>query len=60
MSYRDQPLGELALSTPHASTLFHKYDVDYCCGGEQTLARAAAHKELDLSIIGAQLTQLAE
>jgi len=40
MSYRDQPLGELALSIPRASALFRKYDMDYCCGGKQTLARA--------------------
>ena len=39
MSYRDQPLGELALSIPRASALFRKYDMDYCCGGKQTLAR---------------------
>lgn len=39
MAYRDQPLGELALSIPRASALFRKYDMDYCCGGKQTLAR---------------------
>lgn len=44
MAYRDQPLGELALSIPRASALFRKYDMDYCCGGKQTLARAAARK----------------
>lgn len=32
MAYRDQPLGELALSIPRASALFRKYDMDYCCG----------------------------
>ncbi len=48
MAYRDQPLGELALSIPRASALFRKYDMDYCCGGKQTLARAAARKELDV------------
>lgn len=44
MAYRDQPLGELALSIPRASALFRKYDMDYCCGGKRTLARAAARK----------------
>lgn len=44
MAYRDQPLGELALSIPRASALFRKYDMDYCCGGKQTLSRAAARK----------------
>ena len=34
--------------------------MDYCCGGKQTLARAAARKELDVEAIEAQLAQLAE
>ena len=40
MAFRDQPLGELALTIPRASALFRQYDMDYCCGGKQTLARA--------------------
>lgn len=35
MAYRDQPLGELALSIPRASALFRQYDMDYCCGGNR-------------------------
>ena len=58
MAYRDQPLGELALSIPRASALFRKYDMDYCCGGKQTLARAAARKELDVEVIEAELAKL--
>ncbi len=60
MAYRDQPLGELALSIPRASAMFRKYDMDYCCGGKQTLARAAARKELDVEVIEAELAKLAE
>ena len=60
MAYRDQPLGELALSIPRASALFRKYDMDYCCGGKQTLARAAARKELDVEVIEAELAKLAD
>ena len=60
MAFRDQSLGELALSVPGASALFRKYDMDYCCGGKQTLARSAARKELDLEIIEAELEKLAE
>ncbi|EAU0020404.1 iron-sulfur cluster repair protein YtfE [Salmonella enterica subsp. enterica] len=59
MAYRDQPLGELALSIPRASALFRQYDMDYCCGGKQTLARAAARKELDVGAIEAELEKLA-
>jgi len=34
--------------------------MDYCCGGKQTLARAASRKELDLDLIEAELAKLAE
>lgn len=34
--------------------------MDYCCGGKQTLARAAARKELDVEVIEAELAKLAE
>jgi iron-sulfur cluster repair protein YtfE (RIC family) len=60
MAFRDQPLGELALSIPRASALFRKYDMDYCCGGKQTLARAASRKELDVEVIEAELAKLAD
>jgi iron-sulfur cluster repair protein YtfE (RIC family) len=34
--------------------------MDYCCGGKQTLARAASRKELDVEVIEAELAKLAE
>lgn len=60
MAFRDQPLGELALTIPRASALFRKLDLDFCCGGKQTLERAATRKELDLEAIEAELAALAE
>ena len=60
MAFRDQPLGELALSIPRAAALYRKYDMDYCCGGKHTLARAAGRKELDVAVIEAELAKLAE
>ena len=51
MAFRDQPLGELALTIPRASALFRQYDMDYCCGGKQTLARAASRKALDVAVL---------
>lgn len=60
MSLRDKSLGELALSIPRASALFRQYDMDYCCGGKQTLARAAERKALDVAAIEAELAALAE
>ncbi|GKX54285.1 iron-sulfur cluster repair protein YtfE [Leminorella grimontii] len=58
MAFRDRPLGELALSIPRASALFRKYNLDFCCGGKQTLLRAATKKELDLDAIEAELAAL--
>jgi len=60
MAFRDQSLGELALSIPRASALFRQYDMDYCCGGKQTLARAAQLKALNVEEIEAALAKLAE
>lgn len=59
MAFRDQPLGELALTIPRASALFRQYDMDYCCGGKRTLARAASRKALDVAVIEAELEKLA-
>ncbi len=59
MAFRDQALGELALTIPRASALFRQYSLDFCCGGKQTLAHAASRRELDLDAIEAQLSQLA-
>ncbi len=57
MAYRDQPLGELALSIPRIGAR-RQYDMDYCCGGKRVLARAAARHGVVLTS-RAQLAQLA-
>lgn len=60
MTFHDKPLGELALSIPRASALFRKYDMDYCCGGRQTLARAAERCGANLEEIEVELAKLAQ
>ncbi|EOL8944441.1 iron-sulfur cluster repair protein YtfE [Cronobacter dublinensis] len=60
MAFRDQPLGELALTIPRASALFRKYNLDFCCGGKQTLLRAATRQDLNLEMIENELAPLAE
>jgi len=60
MALRDQPLGELALTIPRASALFRKHNLDFCCGGKQTLLRAATRQELDLDALEAELMALAD
>lgn len=59
MDYRNQSLGALAIAIPRASKLFRDYDLDFCCGGKQTLERAASHNELDLDKLESELAALA-
>lgn len=60
INFRDQPLGELTLSIPRSCKLFRKYNLDFCCGGKQTLLRAATRLQLDLPAIEAELAALSD
>jgi regulator of cell morphogenesis and NO signaling len=42
-----QTLGQLAMTIPTAAKIFHRYGLDYCCGGRQSLAEACARDGLD-------------
>ncbi|GAB2933077.1 iron-sulfur cluster repair protein YtfE [Hafnia psychrotolerans] len=59
MTYRDQPLGVLAVDIPRATRLFRQYDLDFCCGGKQTLLRAVTKKDLDIDVIEQQIAEIA-
>ncbi|MEX6038058.1 iron-sulfur cluster repair protein YtfE [Providencia hangzhouensis] len=59
MQFRDKTLGQLALSIPRASSLFRQYNMDYCCGGKQTLSRSAEKLKLDIELLESQLAKLA-
>ncbi|MGP6379194.1 iron-sulfur cluster repair protein YtfE [Yersinia bercovieri] len=58
MDYRNQSLGALAIAIPRATKLFRHYQLDFCCGGKQTLLRAANKLELDIDELEAQLSAL--
>lgn len=60
MTYRNESLGQLALTISGASALFRQHDLDYCCGGKRTLAKAAEKKGLDIDQLEAELARLAE
>jgi len=40
-------LGALAVNIPGATAIFRAYKLDFCCGGQQSLAQACADKGLD-------------
>jgi len=43
----ERTLGELATAYPGAAKVFHRYGLDFCCGGEQSLAQACVADGLD-------------
>lgn len=58
MDYRNQSLGALAIAIPRATKLFRQHQLDFCCGGKQTLLRAATKLNLDIDALEAQLSAL--
>ena len=46
-----QSIGSIAVQIPGATAIFRKLKLDFCCGGQQPLAKACADKGLDLSRI---------
>src|SRR5690606_15925391 len=54
----DQTLGTLASAVPGATRVFHEFQLDFCCGGDKTLAEAAAQQGLDLDLLVAALAAL--
>jgi regulator of cell morphogenesis and NO signaling len=58
VSILDQPLGRLARDIPGITAVFNKYRLDFCCGGKQTLRRAAARRDLDTDALQAELDAL--
>jgi regulator of cell morphogenesis and NO signaling len=43
----EQTLGELVTAIPAAARVFHRYGLDFCCGGKQSLEEACAAERLD-------------
>jgi regulator of cell morphogenesis and NO signaling len=58
MIHANQSLGQLATSIPGATSVFHQYKLDFCCGGSRTLAEVAAERGLDAAEILAKLSEL--
>ena len=53
-----QTLGNLACAIPGATRIFRQYKLDFCCGGQVPLAKAAAEKGLDLDAVMRELAAL--
>ena len=48
---KEQTLGQLATAVPTAARVFHRHGLDYCCGGNRSLAVACAEGGLDLGSV---------
>jgi regulator of cell morphogenesis and NO signaling len=55
---RDCRLGEIAVALPGATEILRRFKLDFCCGGQQTLAEAAAARGLDPERLEAALREL--
>ncbi|MGP0059290.1 MAG: iron-sulfur cluster repair protein YtfE [Beijerinckiaceae bacterium] len=51
-------LGDIAVSLPGSTAIFRRHKLDFCCGGSESLERAARNKGLDPASIEAELAQL--
>jgi regulator of cell morphogenesis and NO signaling len=58
MTILDQSLGQLARSIPGATAIFHKYQLDFCCGGKKSLRDAVGDRNLNLDALAAELQLL--
>ncbi|MEZ5098643.1 MAG: DUF542 domain-containing protein [Thermoleophilia bacterium] len=49
-------LAELVIERPHRARVFEQLGLDYCCGGQSTLAEACAARRLDAATVAAMLS----
>lgn len=55
----DRSLGQLARKIPGATAVFNQYGLDFCCGGNKSLRRAAEEKKMDSEAIANSLLAIA-
>lgn len=54
----EQSLGQIAVQLPGATAVFRRLKLDFCCGGQVSLALAADAKGLDVQALLAELVAL--
>ena len=57
-SMMNLPLGQIAVSLPGSTAIFRKLKLDFCCGGQVSLADACAQKGLDAQRVASELNML--
>ncbi len=56
VSILQQTIGEFVAADYRTATVFEKYGIDFCCGGQASLAAACRERGLDPGAIAAELT----
>ena len=54
----DQAIGRIAVELPGATAIFRRLKLDFCCGGQVSLAQAATDKGLDVPTLLVELATL--
>lgn len=54
----EDAMGQIAVSLPGATAVFRRLKLDFCCGGQISLAQATANKGLDCAAVVAELNAL--
>ncbi len=56
--HAEQTLGQIAVELPGATAVFRRLKLDFCCGGQLSLALAAQAKGLDVAVLLVELGAL--
>lgn len=57
-SMMNTPLGQIAVALPGSTAIFRKLKLDFCCGGQISLADACEQKGLDAASVANELNTL--
>ncbi|MFA6946947.1 MAG: iron-sulfur cluster repair di-iron protein [Pedobacter sp.] len=53
-----ETIGEIAVKDLRKAEVFKKYGIDFCCGGEKTIAEVCAEKNIDATKVQTELRQI--
>ncbi len=56
----EQTLGSIVAGNFKAASVFEKYQLDFCCGGKHTLAKACSDKNINLQSVTDELNSMDE
>lgn len=53
----ERSLAGIVRETPAAASVFESFDIDYCCGGDQSLEAACDEEDVDVEMVREQLAE---